>query len=269
MRRAAKVPVPWRAWGCALGLAGSSACAGDPTATDASLTHASDAGSTQSDAQAGGRDAASTAVSGGSDSGSTSDMDAGGRDASRDARAAADETHEGGTGGGTGDVYVPALCIQNPSVEGTAGEPLPAPWQVCSGTPSLGPVASGFPASDGENYLSVVGKDPAFDEPDRANVPLCEPLPAGSQVAMRLDLSIPITGGAIMQGSMRIYGASSACGPRELLWESASFGQSSVWLPHCATLTPTRETTHLIFEPGATNFTGFGIDHLRPTEHCE
>jgi len=173
------------------------------------------------------------------------------------------------------------LCLENLSFEGPPGHSgfnpagYPAdgtqfaapPWVACAPqfayvwdeTVALGlqPVPSPEPA-DGETYAALFTCLPpycidVFNGPieNAVSQPLCAALNAGSQVALTLALAKHAAGDDSVsveseQSNLEIWGGNDACDEAELLWSSPPL--QTAWTQHCATLTPTRDFTHLILK---------------------
>jgi hypothetical protein len=188
-----------------------------------------------------------------------------------------------------GDSCAPAahaLCIENPSFEGTPavnfgnpGEFDCAPWSDCTNpgaanTPDV--LMSGsfqelfvaiLPASDGSTYLGLNAA-----EQEQATQELCAALSGGTTVSLQLDLSrLPV---GLVPGAERLFveiwgGVAADCSARELLW--ASDGLDEGWRTYCVTLQPQSFTDSLTLRARSSESLSVDyviVDNLRPVSAC-
>jgi hypothetical protein len=181
-----------------------------------------------------------------------------------------------------------ALCLDNPSIEGTPGLPLlsvfdAAPWDACVAT-GAGHVYAGndalnggnvmlLPAQDGLTY-GVVSQDSGFGGRGTLAQGLCAPIEAGAQVSFLVDLArAPKTGTVdAEQAVLEVRGGAAPCAEQESLWLSAPLDDA--WTTHCVTLRPGARVESLAFTlygDGGELFTGLAsvmIDHIVPVDAC-
>jgi hypothetical protein len=172
-----------------------------------------------------------------------------------------------------------ALCVSNPSFEGTA---VPAsitatPWVACgsgadvtitdqtqfSEVPELAP-------TDGQTYLwlsSDYGNGP--NALGSVSEPLCAPMRGGSAYSFKIDLASAASGlQSVAPTGLKIFGGASSCGQGQLLWASPQAG--TTWSTFCVTLTPAEDTPYLTLENSDTPNTSsvLFVDHIVPVASC-
>ncbi len=158
------------------------------------------------------------------------------------------------------------ICVDNPSFEGpapgvseTVGFNAP-PWQKCTPTPDI---LNEGPVPDGNTYLRLGGNDTMSETVSQL---LCEPMIAGTTYSLTMQLaSQEVIGGP---PSFEIWGSNEACGQSELLWASAP--ATATWTEHCASLTPSQDTTHItLFARSSMIQVAIAIiDDFRPVDAC-
>jgi hypothetical protein len=180
----------------------------------------------------------------------------------------------------------PSLCLQNRSFEGTpaVNTGLPTsfdatPWSVCTNpstgnTPevlneSISAVVTIIPkASHGKTYLALL-------ENEQVSQKLCQAIPGGSSVSLKLDLSrINLAMGVVPDTEpvfLEIWGGIAAdCSQRELLWATPPLTDG--WKTHCITLRPQQFTDNLTLRGRSDESLptmGYVIvDNLVPVDHC-
>jgi hypothetical protein len=185
----------------------------------------------------------------------------------------------GSSSGGAPDSGAPdaswALCIANPSFEGTAeAQGVDAtPWANCTSsgvdTAILNPTINGglqtFPApSDGSTYLALstsygnVASGVVFE-------PLCATMHAGTSYSFKVDLANSNAVG-LTPTSLEILGGATSCDMEEILWTSPVAG--TTWTTFCATLTPTNDWSFVTLELVETATAELFIDHIVPVASC-
>ncbi len=192
---------------------------------------------------------------------------------------------DGGDGGVPGD----ALCIENPSFEGTPsalpGAPFDAlPWDPCPNGVNAGHVVNAtnststwtFPQPTDGNTSGAIGTNSGFGGSAYLAQTLCEPIPAGEARSFLIDVARnPMSGSGVeaMDAQIQIYGGSGTrCSEAELLWTSPLL--TPEWQTVCVTLTPDAPVTSLAFKPlgdGNPLFLGLMgavIDHIVPVTSC-
>jgi hypothetical protein len=177
------------------------------------------------------------------------------------------------------------LCLSNLSFEGRPSfnydgpEFDAAPWVVCpNGTPDIvdGTLFLGenpIRAFHGNTYLRMLEVPTNFsvNEPPMTTEPvsqqLCAPLEAGVTRHLRMHIARSALFGP---ASLQIWGAAESCGTAELLASSPDATPS--WTSYCATLRPTRRTTHLTLAPqvdvALINGAPIYVDHLELVDSC-
>jgi hypothetical protein len=195
----------------------------------------------------------------------------------------ADAAGAGGAGGTTGSG---PLCIQNPSLEGTPQvtpfSPFAAaPWNACPSGLNAGTVvnetassATPYPvASDGNTY-GTIGTNSGFGGLSILSQELCEPIAAGEARSFQVDLARMVYGSGVEAkiAQVQLFGDSSVCGSRELLWTSPDL--TTTFSTFCVTLRPEALTSVITFSPlGDQNplFNGLMtalVDHIVPVAAC-
>jgi hypothetical protein len=157
---------------------------------------------------------------------------------------------DGGAGG--------ALCIANPSFEGTAALDLAdnfdaPPWSECgvfqgadlwSDTQNVEGVA-GIKASQGSTYARMGWPGPLSNGGEIVSETTCAPMSAGTAYSMTIDLAYEAA--FAEPGYLELWGASAQCGEEELLWTSPIVG--TAWETYCVSFTPKTDLTALTLKP--------------------
>ena len=177
------------------------------------------------------------------------------------------------------------LCLSNLSFEGKPSfnyngpEFDAAPWVVCpEGTPDIvdgtdflqeNPIR----AFHGNTYLRMleIPTNYSVNEPPMTTEPvsqqLCAPLEAGVTRHLRMHIARSALFGP---ASLQVWGAAESCGTAELL--ASSPDATASWTSYCATLRPTRRTTHLTLAPqvdvGLVNGAPIYVDQLELVDSC-
>ncbi len=189
---------------------------------------------------------------------------------------------EGGTpDGGAPDGSAPdaswALCVGNPSFEGTAeAQGVDAtPWTNCTSNgldtailnPTIPAGLQTLPApSDGSTYLALTATyGSGTGVSGIVYEPLCATMHAGTPYSFDVDLANS-NGIGLTPTSLQILGGSSSCDMEETLWTSPVAGTS--WSTFCATLTPTHDWSFITLELSASASAELFIDHLVPVASC-
>src|SRR6185312_6518833 len=182
-----------------------------------------------------------------------------------------------------------ALCVANPSFEGTPGPGASnaPPWAGCatpitdrdaiwSASQSLpGQTWSSPEPTDGKTCLLMVTNGGAGLQ--ATSEALCAPLHAGTTYSLEVDLASPSntdgglnTAGAV-PASLQIFGGSTSCSQADLLWTSSA--APPTWTTFCASFTPSQDATYLTLAvtapPDARNDPGYlYVDHVVPVASC-
>ncbi|MGH7439080.1 MAG: hypothetical protein ACRENE_25610 [Polyangiaceae bacterium] len=163
--------------------------------------------------------------------------------------------------------HAAALCVPNPSFEGTptigtTGPPgttptgAPPQWQVCQGAPDVGPSLSLLPASNGMTYAGLaVGTGSLSYMTASIGTTLCSPLAAGTTYSFCLDLGVGVRG--VMQPLtmgdpppvLELWGGQSACSQDAMLWTSTGISNLDSWKTACGTFVAPRALTTLTLLP--------------------
>jgi hypothetical protein len=169
--------------------------------------------------------------------------------------------------GGDRDAGQGAGCLENPSFEGpVTPDQFSAfeapPWNACyaGGFITYSAIADAnlwpgqpwsFPdASDGATYLAL-GQQGGFV--GTASQTLCEPLPAGETLFLRVDLAKGVSEAPSPEATgqvMQLLGGDSECSESTVLWTSPEL--TAAWTTHCVSITPSADITTLAFRPTAT-----------------
>ena len=176
--------------------------------------------------------------------------------------------------GGLTDGGAPAVCLTNPSFEGTPQVDVPivaAPWQTCDNLPDVLDGKAGGIAlqpSDGKSYLDLQYYPDSTSSPSESvGEPLCAPMRAGTTVHVAIDVAAQDTS----LFSVQFFGAATLCGDDQLLGETPAVAETTTWTPRCATLHAQTDVAFLKVRLGNGQSTlgimGF-IDNLRPVASC-
>jgi hypothetical protein len=207
------------------------------------------------------------------------------------------------TDAGASDASIgsPALCVDDPSFEGTpaigtpgggptnlAATAAPPGWKVCAGDPDINPLVSAMPASDGLTYIGMT-LAPFSTGTESEGTALCAPLEAGQTYPFSIDVAmagtlspqLPPPGStgsttpSVLPVVLQIWGGRTECGKDELLWTSQDISKPGAWVRFCDAFVPSQPLSYLRLVPAAGS-SPFGpgqwsyllVDHLVPGAVC-
>jgi hypothetical protein len=167
-----------------------------------------------------------------------------------------------------------ALCVMNPSFEGTAqidvADVVAPPWHTCDPYPDLLDGTNGGIAllpSDGKTYVDMQYYPSESSVSESIGQPLCAPLRAGDTAHVAID----VAGQDSDTFTVQFYGAATECQEDQLLGQTTPVTGGLAWTTECVTLQAQADVSFLKIRLGnaqtSLGVMGF-IDNLRAVSSC-